>query len=353
MVQRWMNAPCISKPRSYEAHMTAKMTRLGYQMRFYRALRSANRRYSPNHDMAAQPFPALIQLQTINACNASCIMCPYPLFKKEFPRGRMEDALFEKIIAEIAERPEVHTFVPMLQNEPFLDKKLFDRIGRFKQITHGRVEVELVTNGAFLTAEAIERIREVELDVLDISLDAVSKQTYDRIRIGLDFDEVVAGVERVIDAKLPHTSVFVRLVKLRDNAQEVREFASRWRARGIPVFVYTANNRVGALPEFDEKLRLTPEQVPLIHRLGRRAARAWLGHCPAPFAATDILHDGSVLLCTHDWARKEILGNVRDQTIAEIWNGERMREIRAAVYRRDYGTLPACRDCSLWKDGWV
>ncbi|HJR65510.1 MAG TPA: radical SAM protein [Gemmatimonadaceae bacterium] len=333
--------------------MATKMTRIGYQMRFYRALRAANRRYSPAHDMAAQPFPALIQLQTINACNASCVMCPYPLFKKEFPRGRMDDELFEKIIAEIADRPEVHTFVPMLQNEPFLDKKLFDRIARFKQVTRGRVEVELVTNGAFLTAEAIERIRDVELDVLDISLDAVSKATYERIRIGLDFEEVIAGVERVIDAQLPRTSVFVRLVKLRDNAAEVREFATRWRARGIPVFIYTANNRVGALPEFDEKLRLTREQVPLIHRIGRRAARAWLGHCPAPFATTDILHDGSVLLCTHDWARKEILGNVRDQTIAEIWNGERMREIRAAVYRRDYETLPACRNCSLWKDGWV
>jgi radical SAM protein with 4Fe4S-binding SPASM domain len=333
--------------------MSTKLTRLGYQKRFYGELRAANRRYSPTHDMAAQPFPALIQLQTINACNASCIMCPYPLFKKHFPRGRMDDELFEKIIGEIAERPEVHTFVPMLQNEPFLDKKLFDRIARFKQLTRGQVEVELVTNGAFLTAEAIERIREVELDVLDISLDAVSKPTYERIRLGLDFDEVIAGVERVVDAQLPHTSVFVRMVKLRDNAHEVRTFAARWRARGIPVFVYTANNRVGALPEFDDKLRLTSQQVPLIHRIGRRAARAWLGHCPAPFATTDILHDGSVILCAHDWARKEILGNVRDQTIAEIWNGERMREIRATVHRREYEKLPACRDCSLWKDGWV
>ena len=333
--------------------MSAKMTRLGYQLRFYRTLRAANRQYSTVRDMAAQRFPAVIQLQTINACNASCIMCPYPLFKKEFPRGRMDDELFDKVIAEIAERREVHTFVPMLQNEPFLDKKLFDRIGRFKQLTRGRVEVELVTNGAFLTVDAIERIREVELDVLDISLDAVSRQTYERIRIGLDFDEVIAGVERVIDARLPHTSVFVRMVKLRDNAHEVRKFAARWRARGIPVFIYTANNRVGALPQFDEKLRLTREQVPLLQRLGRRAARAWLGHCPAPFATTDILHDGSVLLCAHDWARKEILGNVRTQTIAEIWNGERMKEIRAAVHRRAYQTLPACRDCSLWKDGWV
>lgn len=143
------------------------------------------------------------------------------------------------------------------------------------------------------------------------------------------------------------------LARARHNADDVRDFARRWRARGIPVFVYTANNRVGALPDFDRKLRLTREQVPLMHRIGRRAARAWLGHCPAPFATTDILHDGSVLLCTHDWARKEILGNVRDQTIAAIWNGERMREIRAAVYRREYERLPACRDCSLWKDGWV
>lgn len=329
-----------------------KMTKLGYSLRLYGGLRATNRKYSPDRDMAACPFPVAIQLQTINACQAACTMCPYPLFKRVHPRGRMDDDLFDKITDEIAAHPEVDTLIPMLQNEPFLDKHIFDLIRRFKERTAGRVKTELVTNGAFLTEENIARIRESGLDVLDISLDALHKETYERIRIGLDFDAVMAGVERVIAADLPATSIFVRLVRLRTNQHEAAEFARRWRERGVSVFMYTANNRVGALEEFDATLRIPASEVSVLHRIGRRAFRAWMGHCPLPFASANILHNGDVLLCVHDWGRKEVLGNVREATLAEIWNGGRMREIRSLISRRRYEELPACRDCSLWKDGW-
>jgi len=334
-------------------HRSGRLDELVYYARFYGGLRAANRAYSKARDMAAAAFPRLVQLQTINACQASCTMCPYPLFKKVFPRGRMDDALFDKVITELAAHPEVQTFVPMLQNEPLLDKQLFQRIARFKALTHGRVAVELVTNGALLTDDTIEQIRASDLDVLDISLDALSRDVYEKIRIGLDYHAVLGGVERVLRANLPHTRVYVRLVRVRDNVAEVKSFARHWRKRGVPVFVYTANNRVGAIPDFDDTLRIPHSATPLRQRAGRRLVRAWLGHCPAPFASASILHDGTVLLCTQDWGRREIVGNVQSATLAEIWNGERMREIRRLVHQRRYEELPSCRECSLWKDGWV
>ena len=331
-----------------------KLGRVGYWSRLYGTLRRANRSYSRDRDMARSPFPKVIQLQTINACQAACKMCPYPAFKDVFARGRMDDALFDKITDEIARHPEVETFVPMLQNEPFLDKHIFEKIARFKARTAGRVSVELVTNGALLTDEHIARLRDAELDVLDISLDALSREVYEKIRIGLDYDTVLAGVERVVAADLPGTSVFVRLVRQRDNAHEVRAFAGRWRKRGVPVFIYDVTNRTGALPGFDESIRV-PRASPLasiVENAKRGASRAWLGHCPIPFASASILHNGDVLMCTHDWAREEVIGNVRDHTLGELWNGERMREIRALVSERRYEAIPACRDGSLWRDGW-
>jgi radical SAM protein with 4Fe4S-binding SPASM domain len=330
----------------------SKLTSLGYQTRLYGGYRSAVRRYSPARDMAASPFPSYVQLQTINACQAACTMCPYPTYAKVFQRGRMDDALFEKVVAEIAARPESRAFVPMLQNEPLLDRRLFERIARFRELSGGRVAVELVTNGALLTEEAIRRIAEVRLDVLDISIDALTKETYERIRVGLDFDQVVAGVERALDADLPHTSIFVRLVRQRDNMHEVREFARRWKARGAGVFIYSAHDRAGSVDGFEERVRMPERSLPVLQRVERAASRLWFGHCPIPFAMTSILHDGQMLMCVHDWGRKVVLGNVRDATIAELWNGERMREVRRLVSERRYGELDACRDCSLVRDGW-
>jgi radical SAM protein with 4Fe4S-binding SPASM domain len=324
----------------------------GYRWRMYSKLRAANRAWSPKQDMARQPFPAVIQLQTINACNAACTMCPYPLFKGKFTKGRMDDALFDKVADEIAHHPEVDTFVPMLQNEPFLDKRILDRVKAFKERTGGRVAVELVTNGAFLTEDTVEHIRTSGLDVLDISLDALSREVYEKIRIGLDYDEVLAGVNRVIDAQLPHTAVFVRLVRVRENFRQVKAFARAWKKKGVPVFIYSANSRAGALPNFDQELRVPEAQVPWSQRVGRRVLRGLLHHCPVPFAAAAIVNNGDVLLCTQDWARHEVLGNVREQTLAAIWNGPRMREIRSLIAERRYSEVPSCADCSLWRDGW-
>ena len=48
------------------------------------------------------PFPAEIQVETNTACNATCIMCPYPEVSKELPPGRMDLELYEKILGECA-----------------------------------------------------------------------------------------------------------------------------------------------------------------------------------------------------------------------------------------------------------
>ena len=336
----------------------ATLVKLRYMHRLYGGMREARRAWTPEHDMAALPFPRLIQLQTLNACQASCVMCPWPEFRDVFPRGRMDDDLFDRIAAEVAAHPEVRSFVPMLQNEPFLDKRLFDRIARFRAVAGRRAQVELVTNGAFLTEDAIARIRAVELDVLDISLDALHRETYARIRKGLDYDAVIAGVERVLAARLPHTRVFVRLVRQAENAHEVRAFIRSWEARGVSVFVYTANNRAGAVREWDTEVGYREDSasrpVQLARRVGRSAMRAYVGGCcPVAFATANILHDGTMLLCVHDWARREVLGNVRDASIAELWNGPRMREIRRLMVERRYDELGPCGECTLARDGWV
>jgi len=271
-----------------------RLTAWGYRWRLYSRLRGASRAWSAERDMERRPFPTVIQLQTINACNAACTMCPYPLFKRRFTPGRMDDALFEKITDEIAQHSEVDTFVPMLQNEPFLDRRILERVRAFKAKTGGRVAVELVTNGAFLTQDTVER----------------------------------------------------------ENFGQVKAFARAWKARGIPVFIYSANSRAGALPDFDEELRVPEADVPWMQKLGRRIARGYLHHCPVPFAGAAIVNNGDVLLCTQDWARREILGNLREQTLAEVWNGPRMREIRGLIAKRRYAEVPSCADCSLWRDGW-
>lgn len=105
-------------------------------------------------------FPTVIQVQTINRCNARCGMCPYPYTIHLEPREVMEDALFTKIVQECASEPELRDFVPMAKNEPLLDPKLETRIAEFKAAAAPHQIVELVTNGSALTPARFQRLVE-------------------------------------------------------------------------------------------------------------------------------------------------------------------------------------------------
>ncbi|HTO99034.1 MAG TPA: SPASM domain-containing protein, partial [Myxococcales bacterium] len=61
-------------------------------------------------------------------------------------------------------------------------------------------------------------------------------------------------------------------------------------------------------------------------------------------ASASVLHNGDVLMCTHDWAREEVLGNLREHSLAELWNGPRMRANREQT-REHRPPDPACASC--------
>lgn len=63
--------------------------------------------------------------------------------------------------------------------------------------------------------------------------------------------------------------------------------------------------------------------------------------CRAPFVVMDFAPEGNVHACCVNSAWP--LGDVKDQTLRQIWDGERARALRAAVARGDYGY--GCGSC--------
>jgi radical SAM protein with 4Fe4S-binding SPASM domain len=63
-----------------------------------------------------------------------------------------------------------------------------------------------------------------------------------------------------------------------------------------------------------------------------------------------VLENGDVPMCSNDWHNREILGNVRAQTIREIYNSPRMNEIRELMAQGRFEDIAACRDCSFYHD---
>jgi radical SAM protein with 4Fe4S-binding SPASM domain len=336
--ERWRRSRMgYANPRV--AHMVGA---IGYHAHSYRVgLPNAQRWLKSQGDLDL--FPAVVQVQTINRCNATCRMCPYPTTWALEAREVMEDALYSKIVTECAAAVELHDFIPMAQNEPLLDLKLVERIAEFKAQAQPHQVVELVTNGSALTPRRFEQLSEAGLDLLTISVNADSQATYQKVMGGLQWSRLLELLETLRNKGSAHVNVYLRYVAQRDNAHEVRAFVRRWRQH-FNLMLYDMNNRAGAVSNY--------AQVATVKHALTRHFRRWLGPrlfkvCPYVFSIAAIMQNGDVLLCGNDWNDREVVGNVKSESLRVIYNNRRMKEVRELMRQGRYDEIAPCRNCSF------
>lgn len=294
----------------------------------------------------AELFPVVLQVQTINRCNASCQMCPYPYTVHLEPRSIMDDALYSRIAAECAGEDGFVELVPMAQDEPLLDVKMESRIAEFKRIAKPHQMVEIVTNGSALTPARFQRLVESGVDTITFSLSAFTEATYNSIIEGLSWKQVVRNLGAIADSPLKaRVNIFLRYVRQTGNEGELPAFNQYWKGRGLNVVAYEVNNRSGALDNYD---RLQPVKSFLFKKIRKSMGRVlFKGSCPHAFGIMHVLSNGDVPLCANDWHHRHLLGNVNTQSIREIYNSKAMNEIRELMEQGRFEEIEACRDCSF------
>jgi len=276
-------------------------------------------------------FPAEIQIQTITSCNASCVMCPYPVVSTEFPHERMDERLYDRILDECSREPRLRRIEPFLMNEAFTDSRMIDWIARAKQkVPHAMVTV--TTNGAPLVPKVTDRLVRTGLDAIWFSFNGATPEVYERI-MGIPYDRVKANIDYLLDVRPPSLRVFVNMIDTRLMAPEIVENVRYWESRGVQAGASPLVNRAGNVGNFDE-LRYTPQ--------GQEPVRT----CELVFYKMYILASGDVVLCCMDWRRQVVLGNVGRQSLREIWNSEACRRIRRLHTEGRDGEIDLCKACS-------
>jgi sulfatase maturation enzyme AslB (radical SAM superfamily) len=271
----------------------------------------------------APRLPDIVQIESTNICNAKCVFCPRDDMERK--QGVMSWELFTKIVDEC-----VSLGIPTIRlhnyGEAFIDRKLVEKIRYAK--TKGIREVGIISNGSLITGDVARGIVDAGLDAINISVDAAGKEVFEATRVGLKYDKVMAGIERILEARKAANRARPKLVLSfvrQDNSAEEQAFIERWRSRADKIHITDLHNWAGTLH------RESDVRFPCY--------RAWL-----TFTA---LWDGRVSLCCADFDGHHILGDLRTQTIAEIWNGERYRETRRA--HLDHGGPEICQSCDLPK----
>jgi MoaA/NifB/PqqE/SkfB family radical SAM enzyme len=284
-------------------------------------------------------FPLVLQLQTQSFCNGRCIICPYSSIESKLEQGFMEWSLFEKIVGELRSAPQLSMVGFASQNEPLLDKRLFEWIKHIKSIYPDK-SCMITTNGEQLDRFSAEEIKQSGVDRIVISLNAYSKEMYEKINVGLDFDKVMKNISNLLANRSlgPKVELSFRLTK--ENSAEVRSAVRYWKARGVRTRVMGITNRAGSLVNY-EALRLNDDSkgIPLYGRIWRRVASSLRGvlGCETPFHRMDILFNGETIMCCQDWKRAALIGDAKTESLAEIWNSEKMNEARRLILQECSG----------------
>lgn len=291
-----------------------------------------------NGERPVPPFPKTVQIQTLSGCNARCQFCPNGHTTNRLSMGSMSEDLFRKIVDEVVQHP-VRRISPYLMNEPLADPRLPDLIRYITERKRKETSTSISTNATYLTSEMGERLIESGLDSLMISFHGIRKETYETSMGNLDWEIHLNRVNEFIELQRRKKSkkpvVAVTMVHTATLDQELGEIRDYWNSRGVTVRIHTLENR--SHPWVDGKAINVKPMKPYTN-------------CDRLMGQAYLLWNGDVVLCCVDWERTTIFGNVTNQSVESVWQGEAY-----TGYRSNYlagkigGTL--CEGCKVQDEG--
>lgn len=268
-------------------------------------------------------WPDIVQIESTNLCNAKCVFCPRDDMHRR--QGVMEMDLFQKVVDECAELGITHVRVHNY-GEPFLDKQLVEKVRYAKG--RGIREVGMISNGSLITEELAQGMIDAGLDAINISVDASGKEVFESTRLNLEYDVVIRNVETLVRlrnaAGKRRPKLILSFVRQNNSADE-QQFIEHWRKVADKIHITDLHNWAGTLNATSD--------------VNFPCYRMW--------QTFTVLWDGRVSLCCADFDGRHILGDLRTQSIAQVWNGPAYLEVRRQ--HLESGGPEICRSCDLPK----
>jgi len=278
------------------------------------------------------PFPKKFAVETCAECNLACTMCHHPTMRR--PKGTMPLALWRKCANEIAEvRPHTECWFSFC-GEPLLAPRTLINFLNYGK-SAGLQSLNVNTNGILLSPDFCAPLLDTGLDLIVFGIDGFTKETYEKIRVGGDRDQLYRNVEAFIeerDRRRSATEVQVQFIEMDENEHELETFKAYWLERGATV-----------------KVR---RQLSWGGRLGSGLDASKLMRIPCPWALTmmHVFWDGRIARCPGDTEGEEGFGNAWHEPLAELWN--KLAPYRKKHLQHRFDELPErCHTCTDWATG--
>jgi radical SAM protein with 4Fe4S-binding SPASM domain len=300
--------------------------------------------------LLAEPIFAIDNIELTNRCPMRCIMCPRTHHMTR-DQGYMSFEVFKRVIDQfVAINPRLaSTHGAFLHH--FGESLMHPQIERFiRYAEENGVRVKLSVNPLAMKDKVIDFLIASPPSYLMIALDGHDDESFERIRgvrnaYDISVKRLHSYLARKVAANVP-TFVELGMIDFAENAHSLHLLRDRWvGVAGIDsVTAKKFTTWDGSAEEINAYLPAPVTNV-------EARARFPLPSCKLPWERLSVTWDGSVVPCCYDYNGKMVLGNVMQQTLTEIWNGEPMRALRAE-FRSNKVENPLCRQCpKLYRSG--
>ena len=319
------------------------------------------------------PLPVILELETSTYCNINppCVMC-YPRIFKD---STMKDTFIDqKALEHLLEY--IHIFRNISLHgvgEPLVGNTLFKIL---EKIDTDSSVVHFTSNGLLLSEDKSRYLVERKLKLLNLSIDAASKETYYKLRHS-DFDLVINNIRTLSSLKKlmnsDYPQIMMNMTLMKENICEALAFVDLAKELGATYVYYSILNEfrdyevyngefrynykeqmpdyiskyfqdtMKQVKEKAEKIGIVPYIIIPQHRCSteQKSTSVPLRNffCTMPWEHMFVHANGNCSFCCRISFPEGFIGNLIQQSFEEVWHSRKAYELREKMA---HGKMPGC-----------
>lgn len=296
-------------------------------------------------EIAPLSSPFVLIVDPASHCNLKCRFCPTGHPKLIEQTGRYQGAMpfetFKKIVDDLEDfSSPIKVLRLYKEGEPLMNKNFAEMI-RYGKQSKKVMRIDTTTNGVLLTPNNSEKIIDAGINQINISVNGLKEEQFQElVRTKVNFDRYVKNIEYLFSIK-GECTIYVKAIQENLTAEDQKRF--------IDIFG-NISDRIFFEHLFPNWPGFTDDIIPKDGKVALYGGEVKeQSVCPYIFYTTTINSDGTVSLCIQDWARTLVVGDVKNQSLRDIWLGQLINTHRMAHLEGLRKANKTCGDCGVMK----
>lgn len=317
-------------------------------------------------------FPRQIELEISTECSKKCIHCEHTWWSQDSqPRQLLSR---EQVFQVLDQFPNLRWVSLVGEGSSFEHPHILEFI---KYVKKKEIMCYMVDHLSDWDDETVRTVVEHDMDGIIISLDAATKETYEKLKVGCDYDNVRKNIQKLVEEKrrrnTPIPEITFTFIAMKRNVHEIPGYVDFIASLGSRKD-FGAGSRIGVtrMLAFEQILHMQLDDIPqeIIEEANEKAKKHNLfinftgtnirddlpdPSCCIAWMEPYIFMPGYISQCcavfisnNRDFIRKYSLGNLFEKDFIEHWNSEPYKRMRYTINNPKKPIPIQCAGCRIF-----